>query len=76
MFLSFRRRGEMVYFGTRRGRSALVQRILKQVAHSILMAKLYEKMLAQGERPAAALRAAQVEMWKQKHGRHLNWSPP
>jgi CHAT domain-containing protein len=31
-----------------------------------LMTKFYEKMLKQGERPAAALRAAQVEMWKQK----------
>ncbi|MCM3903641.1 MAG: CHAT domain-containing tetratricopeptide repeat protein [Pyrinomonadaceae bacterium] len=31
-----------------------------------LMTKFYEKMLKQGARPAAALRAAQVEMWKQK----------
>jgi CHAT domain-containing protein len=31
-----------------------------------LMAKFYEKMLKRGERPAAALRAAQVEMWRQK----------
>jgi len=31
-----------------------------------LMARFYEKMLKRGERPAAALRAAQVEMWKQK----------
>jgi len=31
-----------------------------------LMTKFYEKMLKQGQRPAAALRAAQVEMWKQK----------
>jgi CHAT domain-containing protein/Tfp pilus assembly protein PilF len=31
-----------------------------------LMTKFYEKMLKQGNRPAAALRAAQVEMWKQK----------
>jgi CHAT domain-containing protein/uncharacterized protein HemY len=31
-----------------------------------LMSKFYEKMLKQGERPAAALRAAQVEMLKQK----------
>jgi CHAT domain-containing protein/tetratricopeptide (TPR) repeat protein len=31
-----------------------------------LMTKFYAKMLKQGERPAAALRAAQVEMWKQK----------
>ena len=31
-----------------------------------LMTKFYERMLKQDERPAAALRAAQVEMWKQK----------
>jgi len=31
-----------------------------------LMAKFYEKMLKQGQRPAAALHAAQVEMWKTK----------
>lgn len=31
-----------------------------------LMTRFYEKMLKQGQRPAAALRAAQVEMWKQK----------
>ncbi len=36
-----------------------------------LMAKFYEKMLKQGERPAAALRAAQVEMWKQRQ-----WQSP
>ncbi|HEX4945084.1 MAG TPA: CHAT domain-containing tetratricopeptide repeat protein [Blastocatellia bacterium] len=36
-----------------------------------LMAKFYRRMLKQGERPAAALRAAQVEMWKQKQ-----WNAP
>ncbi|MEA2204126.1 MAG: hypothetical protein QOE77_902 [Blastocatellia bacterium] len=36
-----------------------------------LMTKFYEKMLQQGERPAAALRAAQVEMWQQKQ-----WQSP
>ncbi len=36
-----------------------------------LMTKFYEKMLKQGARPAAALRAAQVEMWKQKQ-----WQSP
>ena len=36
-----------------------------------LMTKFYEKMLKQGERPAAALRAAQVEMWKQRQ-----WQSP
>jgi CHAT domain-containing protein len=36
-----------------------------------LMARFYEKMLKQGQRPAAALRAAQFEMWKQKQ-----WQSP
>ncbi|MFN7944122.1 MAG: CHAT domain-containing tetratricopeptide repeat protein [Blastocatellia bacterium] len=36
-----------------------------------LMTRFYQKMLKQGERPAAALRAAQVEMWKQKQ-----WQSP
>ena len=36
-----------------------------------LMAKFYEKMLKKGYRPAAALRAAQTEMWKQKQ-----WQSP
>ena len=36
-----------------------------------LMTKFYEKMLKQGERPAKALQAAQVEMWKQKQ-----WESP
>jgi CHAT domain-containing protein len=36
-----------------------------------LMTMFYEKMLKHGERPAAALRAAQVEMWKQKQ-----WQSP
>jgi len=36
-----------------------------------LMTKFYEKMLKQGKPPAAALRAAQVEMWKQKQ-----WQAP
>ena len=35
-------------------------------ATSELMAKFYEKMLKERQRPAAALRAAQVEMWRQK----------
>jgi CHAT domain-containing protein len=33
-------------------------------ATSELMAKFYQKMLRGGQRPAAALRAAQVEMWR------------
>jgi len=36
-----------------------------------LMTKFYEKMLKQGQAPAAALRAAQVEMWKQQQ-----WQSP
>ncbi len=40
-------------------------------ATSELMARFYQKMLKEGERPAAALRSAQVEMWRQKQ-----WSPP
>jgi len=36
-----------------------------------LMTWFYQKMLKQGQRPAAALRAAQVEMWKQKQ-----WQSP
>ncbi|HEY7912881.1 MAG TPA: CHAT domain-containing protein, partial [Blastocatellia bacterium] len=36
-----------------------------------LMTKFYEKMLKRGERPAAALRAAQVEMWRQRQ-----WQSP
>jgi tetratricopeptide (TPR) repeat protein len=36
-----------------------------------LMTKFYEKMLKEGARPAAALRTAQVEMWKQKQ-----WQSP
>ena len=40
-------------------------------ATSELMTKFYQKMLKQGERPVAALRAAQVEMWKQKQ-----WQSP
>lgn len=31
-----------------------------------LMVRFYERMLKDGQRPAAALRSAQVEMWKQK----------
>lgn len=31
-----------------------------------LMTKFYRRVLVDGERPAAALRAGQVEMWKDK----------
>jgi CHAT domain-containing protein len=36
-----------------------------------LMTRFYERMLKGGERPAAALRAAQVDMWRQKQ-----WQSP
>ena len=39
-------------------------------ATSELMVKFYEKMLKQGMRPAEALRAAQVEMWKDEKWRN------
>jgi CHAT domain-containing protein len=35
------------------------------------MAKFYQKMLKDGQRPAAALRSAQVEMW-----RSSQWQSP
>ena len=38
-------------------------------ATAALMTRFYQKMLKEGERPAAALRAAQVEMWQQKRWR-------
>jgi len=40
-------------------------------ATSELMTTFYRKMLKDGERPAAALRAAQIEMWRQKQ-----WQAP
>ncbi len=40
-------------------------------ATSDLMTKFYRGMLKENERPAAALRAAQIEMWKQK-----KWQSP
>ena len=36
-----------------------------------LMERFYAKLLKEGERPAAALRAAQIEMWRQK-----DWKSP
>jgi CHAT domain-containing protein len=35
------------------------------------MAKFYRKMLVEGARPAAALRAAQIEMWWERQ-----WKAP
>lgn len=40
-------------------------------ATSELMPRFYQKMLKEGQSPAAALRSAQVEMWRQKQ-----WSAP
>jgi CHAT domain-containing protein len=40
-------------------------------ATSELMANFYQKMLKEGQRPAAALRSAQIEMWK-----HKKWAAP
>jgi CHAT domain-containing protein len=45
-------------------------------ATSELMAKFYQKMLRENQRPAAALRAAQVELWKQKQWQSpYYWAP-
>ncbi|HYJ45010.1 MAG TPA: CHAT domain-containing protein, partial [Pyrinomonadaceae bacterium] len=40
-------------------------------ATSELMQKFYKGMLRDGQRPAAALRAAQVELWRQQ-----KWQSP
>ncbi len=40
-------------------------------ATSELMTRFYQKMLKEQQTPAAALRAAQVELWKQK-----TWQSP
>ncbi len=39
------------------------------LATTELMKRFYEQMLKKGARPAAALREAQTEMWKQKRWR-------
>jgi CHAT domain-containing protein/tetratricopeptide (TPR) repeat protein len=44
---------------------------VKDEATAELMKRFYEKMLQEGMRPAAALRAAQVSMWKEKR-----WEAP
>ena len=41
------------------------------VATAELMGRFYNAMLEEGMRPAAALRQAQIEMWKEKH-----WTDP
>ncbi len=40
-------------------------------ATSELMTRFYQKMLQENQRPAAALRSTQIEMWRQK-----NWNAP
>jgi CHAT domain-containing protein len=44
---------------------------VSDLATAELMAKFYRRMLTGGERPASALRAAQVEMWRDKR-----WEAP
>jgi CHAT domain-containing protein len=45
-------------------------------ATSELMGRFYQKMLKEGARPAEALRAAQVEMWRQKQWQSpYYWAP-
>ncbi len=44
---------------------------VSDMATTELMVKFYRRMLIDGERPAAALRAAQVEMWRDKR-----WETP
>jgi CHAT domain-containing protein len=44
---------------------------VKDEATAELMKRFYEKMLKEGMRPAAALRAAQVSMWRDKR-----WEAP
>jgi CHAT domain-containing protein len=44
---------------------------VNDLATAELMKRFYRGMLADGLRPAAALRAAQVSMWKEKQ-----WQPP
>lgn len=41
-------------------------RMGEQKAPAELVKRFYQEMLAKGQRPAAALRAAQVAMWKKK----------
>jgi CHAT domain-containing protein len=57
-----------MYAGARRLTASLWQ--VEDAATSELMARFYRGMLGEKRlRPAAALRAAQIEMWKQKQWR-------
>ncbi|MBK7601964.1 MAG: hypothetical protein IPJ07_26955 [Acidobacteria bacterium] len=56
----------------RRGCARRRQSVERQrQSHSGFDARFYQKMLKDGQPPAAALRSAQIEMWKQKNnGNH------
>jgi CHAT domain-containing protein len=47
---------------------------VNDAATAALMGMFYKKMLVDNMRPAAALRAAQIEMLKQTE--HNEWKPP
>jgi CHAT domain-containing protein len=58
-----------MYAGAARVVASLWQ--VDDAATAELMKRFYRRMLKDGMRPAAALRAAQIEMWKKKH-----WQSP
>jgi CHAT domain-containing protein len=58
-----------MYAGAARVVASLWQ--VDDAATAALMKRFYRGMLKDGMRPAAALRAAQIEMWKKKH-----WQSP
>jgi CHAT domain-containing protein len=58
-----------MYAGSRRVVVSLWS--VNDVATSEVMAKFYQKMLQEGQNPASALRAAQLEMWKSQQ-----WQAP
>jgi CHAT domain-containing protein len=58
-----------LYAGARRVVASLWQ--IDDRTSAELMSQFYERMLVQGERPAAALRAAQIAMWRTK-----GWEAP
>jgi CHAT domain-containing protein len=58
-----------LYAGARRVVASLWQ--IDDRTSAELMRQFYERMLVQGERPAAALRAAQIAMWRTK-----GWEAP
>ena len=62
-----------MYAGTARVVASLWK--VEDDATAELMTRFYHNMLKEGERPAAALRAAQVEMWNRKRWRApYNWA--